>query len=133
MEANGKTPLDDNFPANLDQYIALYLNTDSRVGDKHHNYMATTLLPRMGSELMEIHKTQFPEEFQRFNDYVKTVGYPKGISSDFYKHLFWEGLESSLAFKQMEAITVNPPLLSPYQKYKRDQLSSASLTKPCGS
>lgn len=132
LDSNGQTPLDDNFPANLDQYIALYLNTDSRVGDKHHNYMATTLLPRMGSELMEIHKTQFPEEFQSFNEYVKTVGYPKGISTDFYMNLFWEGLESTLAYNQMAAITVSPPLLSPYQKYKRDLQSSGVLSKPCG-
>jgi hypothetical protein len=47
LKENRITPLDDNFPANLDRYIALYLNTDSREGDKHHNYMATKLLPRM--------------------------------------------------------------------------------------
>ena len=129
---NRITPLDDNFPANLDSYIALFLNTTSREGDKHHNYMVTNLLPRMGQELMDIHRSQFPEEFNRFNDYVKDLGYPKGLSQDFYVNLFWEGLESSLANQQMAAITVQSPLLSPLQKVDRDLRSAASLTKPCG-
>jgi hypothetical protein len=132
LKENRITPLDDNFPANLDSYIALYLNTDSRVGDKHHNYMATNLLPRMGQELMNIHRNQFPEDFQRFNEYVKDVGYPKGLSEDFYMNIFWEGLEHSLAYQQMAAITVQKPLLSPVQKVERDLLSAASMTKPCG-
>ena len=126
------TPLDDNFPANLDSYIALYLNTESRVGDKHHNYMATKLLPRMGQELMNIHKNQFPEDFKKLNDYVKDVGYPKGLSEDFYMNIFWEGLEESLAYKQMAAITVQKPLLSPFDKVERDLRSAALMTKPCG-
>ncbi|MFT7364765.1 MAG: hypothetical protein ACI9UV_002978 [Algoriphagus sp.] len=131
LKEKGKSPLDDNFPANLDQYIALYLNTDSRVGDKHHNYMATTLLPRMGSELMEIHKTQFPEEFQRFNEYVKGGGYPKGLSVDFYMNMFWGGMEGSVAFEQLKAITTYSPLLSPYDKYKRDIELVSRLTQNC--
>jgi hypothetical protein len=133
LKENRITPLDDNFPANLDRYIALYLNTDSREGDNHHNYMATKLLPRMGLELMNIHRTQFPEDFKRFNDFVKDVGYPKGLVEDFYMNLFWEGLESSLAYKQMAAITVQKPLLSPIDKVRRDLDTAASMTKPCGS
>jgi hypothetical protein len=84
-------------------------------------------------ELMNIHKTQFPEDFQRFNEYVKDVGYPKGLVEDFYMNLFWEGLESSLAYKQMAAITVQNPLLSPIDKVRRDLQSSDVLSRPCGS
>jgi hypothetical protein len=62
-----------------------------------------------------------------------SVGYPKGIPVDFYMNLFWQGLEFTLAFNQMAAITVSPPLLSPYQKYDRDRKTAASLTRPCGS
>jgi hypothetical protein len=83
-------------------------------------------------ELMNIHKTQFPEDFQRFNEYVKDVGYPKGLVEDFYMNLFWEGLEHSLAYQQMAVITVQKPLLSPLDKVERDLRSAASMTKPCG-
>jgi hypothetical protein len=82
---------------------------------------------------MNIHKTQFPEDFAKFNEYVKTVGYPKGLVEDFYMNLFWEGLESSLAYKQMAAITVQNPLLSPIDKVRRDLQSSDVLSRPCGS
>jgi len=60
-------------------------------------------------------------------------GYPKGIPVDFYMNLFWEGLESTLAFTQMAAITTSPLILSPYQKHDRDIKTAASLTRPCGS
>jgi hypothetical protein len=82
---------------------------------------------------MNIHKTQFPEDFAKFNEYVKTVGYPKGLVEDFYMNLFWEGLESSLAYNQMAAITVQKPFLSPIDKVRRDLDTAASMTKPCGS
>jgi|AntRauMFilla1563_2_1112583.scaffolds.fasta_scaffold14420_2 hypothetical protein len=42
-------------------------------------------------------------------------------------------LESTLAFNQMAAITTSPPILSPFEKYKRDLLSAQTLTKQCGS
>lgn len=48
-------------------------------------------------------------------------------------NLFWEGLETSTAYKQMAAITVQKPLLSPLEKVKRDLDTADVLTKPCGS
>jgi hypothetical protein len=60
-------------------------------------------------------------------------GYPKRLSEDFYMNIFWEGLEKSLAYQQMAAITVQKPLLSPIVKVRRDLKSSDVLTRPCGS
>lgn len=48
-------------------------------------------------------------------------------------NLFWEGLENTTAYKQMAAITVQKPLLSPLEKYQRDLDTADALTKPCGS
>jgi hypothetical protein len=47
-------------------------------------------------------------------------------------NLFWEGLETSTAYKQMAAITVQPPFLSPLKKMENDLLNAEKLTKPCG-
>jgi hypothetical protein len=47
-------------------------------------------------------------------------------------NLFWEGLETSTAYKQMAAITVQPPFLSPLEKMERDLRSAAKLKKACG-
>jgi hypothetical protein len=86
----------------------------------------------MGRGLMNFHREQFPEEFKQFSDFMKD-DYPKGLTEDFYKNLFWEGLETSTAYKQMAAITVQKPLLSPLEKVKRDLDTADALTKPCGS
>ena len=45
---------------------------------------------------------------------------------------FWEGLETTTAYKQMAAITVQKPLLSPFEKYQRDKELSKTLKKACG-
>jgi len=139
LKENRITPIDGNFPANLDLYITFYLNTsadkedkDDLLGNRQHNYMAANLLPVMGRGLMNFHREQFPEEFKQFSEHVKDVGYPKGLTEDFYMNLFWEGLETSTAYKQMAAITVQPPFLSPLEKYKRDLRSSELLKKACG-
>jgi hypothetical protein len=139
LKENRITPIDGNFPANLDLYITFYLNTaadkddkDNLLGNRQHNYMAANLLPVMGRGLMNFHREQFPEEFKQFSEHVKDVGYPKGLTEDFYMNLFWEGLETTTAYKQMAAITVQPPFLSPLEKYKRDLRSSEVLKKPCG-
>jgi hypothetical protein len=47
-------------------------------------------------------------------------------------NLFWEGLETTTAYKQMAAITVQKPLLSPLEKYQRDKDLSDQLKKACG-
>ncbi len=140
LKENRITPIDGNFPANLDLYITFYLNTakdeedkDDLLGNRQHNYMAANLLPVMGRGLMNFHREQFPEEFQRFSEHVKNAGYSKGLNEDFYMNLFWEGLETSTAYKQMAAITVQKPLLSPLEKVKRDLDTADVLTKPCGS
>jgi hypothetical protein len=139
LKANRITPIDGNFPANLDLYITFYLNTsadkedkDDLLGNRQHNYMAANLLPVMGRGLMNFHREQFPEEFKRFSDFMKDAGYPKGLSEDFYMNLFWEGLETTTAYKQMAAITVQPPFLSPLKKMENDLLNAEKLTKPCG-
>ncbi len=138
LKENRITPIDGNFPANLDLYITFYLNTaedkedkDDLLGNRQHNYMAANLLPVMGRGLMNFHREQFPEDFKKFSEYMKDV-YPKGLSEDFYMNLFWEGLETTTAYKQMAAITVQKPLLSPFEKMKNDQLNSKKLTNPCG-
>ena len=138
LKANRITPIDGNFPANLDLYITIYLNTaedkedkDDLLGNRHHNYMAANLLPVMGRGLMNFHREQFPEDFKKFSEYMKDL-YPKGLSEDFYMNLFWEGLETTTAYKQMAAITVQPPFLSPFDKMKNDLWNAEKLTKPCG-
>lgn len=138
LKANRITPIDGNFPANLDLYITFYLNTaedkdgkDDLLGNRHHNYMAANLLPVMGRGLMNFHREQFPEDFKKFSDYMKD-DYPKGLTEDFYMNLFWEGLETTTAYKQMAAITVQPPFLSPFDKMKNDLWNAEKLTKPCG-
>lgn len=136
LKENRITPIDDNFPANLDLYITFYLNTtadkDDLLGNRQHNYMATNLLPVMGRGLMNFHREQFPEEFKQFSDFMKDAGYPKGLTEDFYMNLFWEGLETTTAYKQMAAITVQPPFLSPFEKMKNDLLNANKLKKACG-
>ncbi|MBM3425777.1 MAG: hypothetical protein FJX97_02180 [Bacteroidetes bacterium] len=139
LKENRITPIDGNFPANLDLYITFYLNTaadstkkDDLLGNRHHNYMAANLLPVMGRGLMNFHREQFPEEFKQFSDFMKDAGYPKGLTEDFYMNLFWEGLETTTAYKQMAAITVQPPFLSPFDKMKNDLWNAGKLTKPCG-
>ncbi len=139
LKANRITPIDGNFPANLDLYITFYLNTakdeedkDDLLGNRQHNYMAANLLPVMGRGLMNFHREQFPEEFKQFSDFMKIAGYPKGLTEDFYMNLFWEGLETTTAYKQMAAITVQPPFLSPLKKMENDLLNAEKLTKPCG-
>ena len=139
LKENRITPIDGNFPANLDLYITFYLNTsadkedkDDLLGNRQHNYMAANLLPVMGRGLMNFHREQFPEEFKQFSEYVKNAGYSKGLTEDFYMNLFWEGLENTTAYKQMAAITVQKPLLSPLEKYQRDKDLSDQLKKACG-
>ena len=139
LKENRITPIDGNFPANLDLYITFYLNTsaakedkDDLLGNRQHNYMAANLLPMMGRGLMNFHREQFPEEFKQFSDFMKDAGYPKGLTEDFYMNLFWEGLETTTAYKQMAAITVQKPLLSPLEKYQRDKELSKTLKKACG-
>ena len=139
LKENRITPIDGNFPANLDLYITFYLNTsadkedkDDLLGNRQHNYMAANLLPVMGRGLMNFHREQFPEEFKQFSDFMKDAGYPKGLNEDFYMNLFWEGLETSTAYKQMAAITVQPPFLSPFDKMKNDLLNANKLKKACG-
>jgi hypothetical protein len=95
--------------------------------------MAENLLTKMGAALMDIHKNQFPEDFQKLNNYVKAQGfYPKGLSSSFYMNIFWKGLEGTLAFNQMRGITTNPPIMSPYDRFILDNSLAKDLTKPCG-
>lgn len=96
--------------------------------------MAEQLLGKMGSALMDIHKNQFPEDFAKLTAYMKSTGdYPKGIPVDFYMNICWEGLQETTAFSVMKKITTNPPILSPYDKFKRDYRSGRDLlTKPCG-
>jgi hypothetical protein len=139
LKENRITPIDGNFPANLDLYFTFYLNTsadkedkDDLLGNRQHNYMAANLLPVMGRGLMNFHREQFPEEFKQFSDFMKDAGYPKGLNEDFYMNLFWEGLETSTAYKQMAAITVQPPFLSPFDKMKNDLLNANKLKKACG-
>jgi hypothetical protein len=47
-------------------------------------------------------------------------------------NLFWEALETTTAYKQMAAITVQPPFLSPFDKMKNDLLNAHKLKKACG-
>ncbi len=47
-------------------------------------------------------------------------------------NLFWEGLETTTAYKQMAAITVQPPLLSPLKKKENDLVNAGKLKKACG-
>lgn len=110
LQNNGITPIDGNFPANMDQFVKIY--TQDNDNDRHHTYMANVLLPNMAAELMEIHKNQFPEEFIKFSEAVRWA-YPKGLSTDFYMNLLWGGMDGTKAFEGFKAS-------SGYEKYRRD-------------
>ncbi|MDN3204128.1 hypothetical protein [Algoriphagus sediminis] len=128
LKSNGITPLDDDFAYNFDSYVFLRTRGDS--GPQHHAYMAEQLLGKMGAALMEIHKTQFPEDYQKFNQYMN---YTKGIPLDFYKNLFWEGLEGTKAFDIMSQMPGTTMGKSPFENYKEDIGNAKNLmTKPCG-
>jgi hypothetical protein len=48
-------------------------------------------------------------------------------------NLFWGGFSGTHAFNVMQSITTNPPILSPAQKYERDNTTGTDiLSKPCG-
>ena len=129
LESNGITPLDDDFAYNFDSYVFLRTRGDS--GPQHHAYMAEQLLAKMGMALMDIHKDQFPQDYQKFSQYMN---YTKGIPLDFYKNLFWEGLKGTLAFdimSQMPGVSIGQ---SPLEKYQVDLMNAKDyLTKKCGS
>ena len=132
LRNKGQTVLDNNFPANFDKFINVIYGTNNTHGDLHHKYMAENLLNIMGSALMDVHKNYFSDDFQKLNNFMKSNGSPKGVSTDFYVNLFWQGLEGTLAFNQMKSIKTNPPLKSPFQQYSDNIRDANYLTKPCG-
>lgn len=123
LRKKGVTAWDNDFGRNFDIYVRLYKGNN----DQHHSYMAEQLLGKMGAALMDIHKNQFPEDFAKLTAYMKST-----IPVDFYKNICWEGLHETTAFSVMKKITTNPPILSPYDKYERDNLDAKKLTNPCG-
>ncbi|WP_143186001.1 hypothetical protein [Algoriphagus halophilus] len=133
LEANGITPLDANFAQNFNNSVSVLYGTTNLSGNQHHTYMAEQLLFEMGTELMNIHKTYFVEDFEKLIQEANSQGaYPKGIPVDFYMNLFWDGLKNTHAFDIMKSIETNYPILSPYEKYIRDSDLSMNLDKPCG-
>lgn len=71
-----------------------------------------------------------PEDFQKFTQYMN---YPKGIPLEFYKNLFWEGLDGTKAFDIMSQMPGASIGQSPLEKYERDKsFAKDYLTKPCG-
>ncbi|WP_338221176.1 hypothetical protein [Algoriphagus sp. oki45] len=130
LRKKGVTTWDDDFGRNFDTYVKLYMGDN----DQHHAYMAEQLLNKMGTALMNIHKNQFPEDYDKFLAYKRRNGeFPNGIPLDFYKNLCWEGLHTTKAFSVMSKITTNPPILRPLDKYRIDQKDGKELlTKPCG-
>lgn len=132
LRSKGQTIIDDNFAANFDKFINVMYGTNNTQGDLHHKYMAENLLSTMGAALMDVHKNYFPEDYLKLNNFLKSNGYPKGVSVDFYVNLCWEGLEGTLAFNQMKSITTIPPIKSPFQNYSDNIRDANYLTKPCG-
>ncbi|SFT73250.1 hypothetical protein SAMN04489724_1896 [Algoriphagus locisalis] len=95
--------------------------------------MAENLMGEMGEALMNIHKYQFPEDYQSLNSYVKRNGdYPNGVTVEFYKNMFWGGFNKTFAYAQMKAIKTSSPIASPYDKYYRDNYTAGFLKKLCG-
>lgn len=135
LAAKGQTPLDNNFASNYNQLIGIYAseNPQQWAGDQHHKYMAENLLYKMGAALMDYHKTYMPQDYQGLASLMNYAGgYPKGIPVDFYMNLFWDGFVGTHAFQVMQSITANHPILTPFEKYERDNINSKLLTKPCG-
>jgi len=136
LKANGLTPLDNNFISNYNQLIGKYAsdNPEEWAGEQQHKYMAENLLYTMGAALMDYHKTYMLQDYQGLASYMNYAGgYPKGIPIDFYINLFWNGFNGTHAFDIMQSTTTNPPLLSPFQKFERDNRAATDiLTKPCG-
>lgn len=120
LAANGVTPMDANFPPNLDAFVNLYKGDPN---ESHHSYMANKMLPILAAELMEIHKTQFTDDFQKFNKYME-FAYPSGLDIKFYEHMFWGGMEGTKAFNEFKA--------SPrWVNYRDDMTSAKVLTSSC--
>ena len=129
LRKKGVITWDNDFGRNFDTYVELYKGNE----DQHHAYMAEQLLNKMGTTLMNIHKNQFPEDYEKFLAYKRRNGeFPNGIPLDFYKNLCWEGLHKTKAFSVMSKISTNKPILSPLDKYKIDKEEGRRLTKPCG-
>jgi hypothetical protein len=135
LKANGKTPLDDNCISNYNQLIGIYSSKDplAWANDQHHKYMAENLLYKMGSALMDFHKNHLTEDFMKLQTLMNyPVGYPKGLSVDFYINMFWGSFKGTHAFHVMESITTIPPILSPLDKFRRDIEKTQYLTNLCG-
>ncbi|WP_296704995.1 hypothetical protein [Algoriphagus sp.] len=136
LEANGVTPLDNDFASNYNQLVGIYASKEPNKwsGDQQHKYMAEFLLEKMGSVLMNFHKTHMPEDYKKLEDLINIPGsiLRKEVPLEFYSNLFWEGLQGTHAYDIMKSTTANYPILSPYQKYERDKTTALDLGKPCG-
>jgi hypothetical protein len=96
LKSNGITPMDSNFPKNMDAFLNRYAgNTE----DSHHQYMADRMIPKMAEALMEIHRTQFPNEYNAFWN-LASFAYPNGADLNFYKNLFWGGMQGTKAYEK---------------------------------
>ena len=124
LAKNNVTPLDDNFAVNFDRYVAMKLGDN----DTQHAYMAEQLMEKMGKALMEIHRSQFPEDFQKFSQFMNFPGgYQGGIPLSFYKSVFWEGLKETKAYEDMIKNTSSVT----FQEFKKADLFMDNLTKEC--
>ena len=78
---------------------------------------------------MEIHKTQFPEDFQKFTQFMNFPGgYQGGIPLSFYKSVFWEGLKETKAYEDMIKNTSSET----FQEYDKAKNATTYLTRTCG-
>jgi hypothetical protein len=96
LKSNGITPMDSNFPKNMDAFLNRYAGNTN---DSHHNYMVDRMIPKMAEALMEIHRTQFPNEYNAFWS-LASFAYPNGADLNFYKNLFWGGMQGTKAYEK---------------------------------
>jgi hypothetical protein len=113
------SPIDGNFESNFAKYISLY-SGDTEI---HHNYMAENMVDKMASVLSQIHSSLGKQSFLSDPDVI--AAFPKGLPSDFYHGIAWNGL------KWTDLWRYNLPDRVSYEKYQK--VGAENLTDNCNS
>ena len=125
LSSKGITNLDKDFGKNFDLYVKTFIGENN----SHHNYMADNLSSLMGKALMDLHKDQFVEDYNKFKKYLNKSEIPQS----FYNNLFWEGLKETRAYAIKKAASNGIIGGSPIENIDRDIKNAIELmTKPCG-
>ncbi|SIN99232.1 hypothetical protein [Algoriphagus halophilus] len=108
-----------DFESNFAKYISLY-SGDSEI---QHNYMAENMVDKIASVLSQIHSSLGKQSFLSDPDVI--AEFPKGLPSDFYHGIAWNGLKFTDLWRY------NLPDRVSYEKYQR--VGAENLTYNCNS